>query len=125
MALATPKQSITAHIIAQDSARTNEMVRESAKAEESPTSPELAKGPSVTSQSDGCESLGQAVGAQGALIRPERFRGCEHTSVRRRAVPATTSMVSHTERLIRRFRSRKAETRCLEGVPPEDSPDLI
>jgi len=47
------------------------MVRESVKAEENSTSPELAKGPSVTSVPDGCGSLGQAVGAQGALIRPE------------------------------------------------------
>jgi len=35
----------------------------------------------VTSVADGSESLGQAVGAQGALIRPERIRGCELTLV--------------------------------------------
>jgi len=55
------------------------MVRKPAKAAESATPPELSKGPSVTSVSDGCGSLGQVVGAQGALIQPECFRGCEHT----------------------------------------------
>jgi hypothetical protein len=35
------------------------------------TPPELAKGSSATSATDGFESLGQAVGAQGALIQPE------------------------------------------------------
>jgi len=55
------------------------MARESAKAEETATPPELSKGPSVTSVSDGCGNLGQVVGAQGALIQPECFRGCEHT----------------------------------------------
>jgi len=47
------------------------MTRKSARAEESFTSPELTKGPSVTSAVDGSESLGQAVGAQGALVQPE------------------------------------------------------
>jgi len=47
------------------------MTRKSARVEESGTPPELAKGPSVTSAVDESESLGQAVGAQGALIQPE------------------------------------------------------
>jgi len=47
------------------------MVRKPARAVESTTPPELTKGPSVTSVSNGSGSLGQAVGAQGALIQPE------------------------------------------------------
>jgi len=47
------------------------MSQKSARAEESFTPPELSKGPSVTSGSDGNESLGQVVGAQGVLIQPE------------------------------------------------------
>jgi len=47
------------------------MARESARAEETATPPELSKGPSVTSASDGYGNLGQVVGAQGALIQPE------------------------------------------------------
>jgi hypothetical protein len=57
------------------------MVQESAKVDESSTPPDLAKGPSVTSVSDGCESLGQVVGAQGVLTQPEWVRGRKHTSV--------------------------------------------
>jgi hypothetical protein len=51
------------------------MVRESVRTEESFTPPELSKGPPATGQSDGRGSLGQVVGAQGALIRPEWIRG--------------------------------------------------
>jgi hypothetical protein len=51
--------------------RTNGITRESAKAEEIVTPPELSKGSSVTSATDGYESLGQVVGAQGVLIQPE------------------------------------------------------
>jgi hypothetical protein len=47
------------------------MGRESARVEESPTTPEPAKGPSVTGTTDGCENLGQEDGAQGALSQPE------------------------------------------------------
>jgi hypothetical protein len=47
------------------------MGRESMRVEESPTTPELAKGPSATRETDGCGSLGQEVGAQGALCQPE------------------------------------------------------
>jgi len=47
------------------------MTRKSAKSEESGTSPELTKDPSVTSAADGSGSLGQVVGAQGVLIQPE------------------------------------------------------
>jgi len=65
------KQSNTAHIKVRASVRTNGIARESAKTEETATPPELSKGPSVTSVSDGCGNLGQVVGAQGALIQPE------------------------------------------------------
>jgi len=47
------------------------MGRESARAEETPTTPELAKVPPVTGRNDGSESLGQEDGAQGALSQPE------------------------------------------------------
>jgi len=47
------------------------MGRESTKVEETPTTPELAKDLPVTGQTDGCGSLGQADGAQGALSQPE------------------------------------------------------
>jgi len=47
------------------------MGRKSTKVEESPTSPELTKGPPATGVRDGCESLGQVEGAQGALCQPE------------------------------------------------------
>jgi len=46
------------------------MRRESARVEESPTPPELTKDPPVTGRCDGCESLGQVEGAQGALSQP-------------------------------------------------------
>jgi len=46
------------------------MRRESARVEESPTPPELTKGPPVTGRCDGYESLGQVEGAQGALSQP-------------------------------------------------------
>jgi len=46
-------------------------VRESVRTEESATPPELAKDPPVTGRCDGCESLGQVVGAQGVLTQPE------------------------------------------------------
>jgi len=39
--------------------------------------PELAK--ILGDGGDGCGSLGQEVGAQGVLFRPERFRGYKHT----------------------------------------------
>jgi len=65
------RQCIKAHIIAWDSVRTNEMGRKSTKVEESPTAPELTKGPPATGVRDGCESLGQVEGAQGALCQPE------------------------------------------------------
>jgi len=55
------------------------MIRESARAEEMITSPELSKDHPVTGCVDGCGSLGQADGAQGALIQPGWIRGCEHT----------------------------------------------
>jgi len=55
------------------------MARESTRVEESATSPELTKVPSATDGYDGCESLGQEDGAQGALSRPEWLRGCEQT----------------------------------------------
>jgi len=69
----------TAHLIARDSVRMNEMARESTQVGERATTPELAKGPSVTKRSDGFGSLGQVDGAQGALIQPEWIRGCEQT----------------------------------------------
>jgi hypothetical protein len=47
------------------------MAREAVQAVESSTSPQLAKDPPVTDGADGCESLGQVVGAQGVLIQPE------------------------------------------------------
>jgi len=47
------------------------MARKSARAEAIVTPPELPKGPSATSVSDGCGSLGQVVGAQGVLTQPE------------------------------------------------------
>jgi len=47
------------------------MGQESARAEETPTTPELAKVPPVTGEDDGCGSLGQEDGAQGALSQPE------------------------------------------------------
>jgi len=47
------------------------MERESARAEEIFTPPELAKDRPVTERCDGCESLGQVEGAQGALRQPE------------------------------------------------------
>jgi hypothetical protein len=55
------------------------MERESARAAESFTPPELTKGPPATGRYDGCESLGQVEGAQGALSQPEWLRGCEQT----------------------------------------------
>jgi hypothetical protein len=71
MGVSQSRQCIKAHIIAWDSVRTNEMGRKSTKVEESPTSPELTKGPPATGVRDGCESLGQVEGAQGALCQPE------------------------------------------------------
>jgi len=47
------------------------MARESTRVEEIATSPELTKVPPVTDRRDGCESLGQEDGAQGALSQPE------------------------------------------------------
>jgi len=47
------------------------MSRDSARAAERGTAPELAKGPPATERSDGDGSLGLEVGAQGALIQPE------------------------------------------------------
>jgi len=47
------------------------MRQKSAKAEETLTTPKLTKVPPVTGQIDGCGSLGQADGAQGALSQPE------------------------------------------------------
>jgi len=47
------------------------MERESARAEESSTPPELTKVHPVTVWHDGRESLGQEDGAQGALSQPE------------------------------------------------------
>jgi hypothetical protein len=47
------------------------MARDTVYAVESSTSPQLPKGPPVTDGADGCESLGQVVGAQGVLIQPE------------------------------------------------------
>jgi len=70
-ALATKRQNNKAHIRAWDSVRMKEMVGESAKAEETSTSPELPKNPPVTECVDGYGSLGLVDGAQGALIRPE------------------------------------------------------
>jgi len=47
----------------------------------------------VTKSADGCVSLGQVDGAQGALIQPGWIRGCEQTKSRRRATSATTTVV--------------------------------
>jgi len=69
--VATLKQGNTACIKAQDSARKNGIAWESVRTEESATSPELAKEPPVTGAFDGCECLGQVVGAQGVLTQPE------------------------------------------------------
>jgi len=44
---------------------------ESTRVEETFTPPKLAKVLPATDKSDGCESLGQADGAQGALSQPE------------------------------------------------------
>jgi len=71
MGVSQSRQCIEAHIIAWDSVRTNEMGRKSTRVEESPTPPELTKGPPATGVRDGCESLGQVEGAQGALCQPE------------------------------------------------------
>jgi len=60
-----------AYIKALVSVRKNGVTRESVRTEESVTPPELAKGPPVTGWCDGCESLGQVVGAQGVLTQPE------------------------------------------------------
>jgi len=73
------RQCSKAHIIAWDSVRMKAMGRESTRVEETPTTPELAKDLPVTGQTDGCGSLGQADGAQGALSQPEWHRGCDHT----------------------------------------------
>jgi hypothetical protein len=51
--------------------RKNEIAWDSVRTDENATSPELAKDPSVTRRCDGCESLGQVVGAQGVLTQPE------------------------------------------------------
>jgi len=69
--VATLKQGSTACIKAQDSVRKNGIAWESVRTEESATSPELAKESPVTGPFDGCESLGQVVGAQGVLTQPE------------------------------------------------------
>jgi len=47
------------------------MGRESTRVEETSTTLKLAKDLPVTGQTDGCGSLGQADGAQGALSQPE------------------------------------------------------
>jgi len=47
------------------------MGRESTRVEETPTTPKLTKDLPVTGQTDGFGSLGQVVGAQGALRQPE------------------------------------------------------
>jgi len=78
-ALATKRQNNKAHIRAWDSVRMKEMVGESARAEETSTSPELSKNRPVTECVDGYGSLGLVDGAQGALIQPGWIRGCEHT----------------------------------------------
>jgi len=52
--------------------RKNDIAWKSVKTEENATSPELAKDASpARGVCDGCESLGQVVGAQGVLIQPE------------------------------------------------------
>jgi len=57
------------------------MARDSAKVEENVTQPRaIERNPRRRVRSDGCESLGQVVGAQGVLIQPEWVRGRKHTS---------------------------------------------
>jgi hypothetical protein len=70
----------------------------SARAEETLTAPELTKVPPVTGRFDGCESLGQEDGAQGALSQPEWHRGCDHTLESR---PRDVGSMNNVERLIR------------------------
>jgi len=50
-------------------------------------------------------------GAQGALIRPEWIRGREHTSVSPPGCAGDPHVGITAERLIRKSRSREAETR--------------
>jgi len=78
-ALATKRQNNKAHIRAWDSVRMKEVIGESARAEETNTSPELSKDRPVTECVDGYGSLGLVDGAQGALIQPGWIRGCEQT----------------------------------------------
>jgi hypothetical protein len=68
-------------------------------------------------------------GAQGVLTQPEWVRGCEHTSVRRRATSATTTRGKERGEAHTLSRSREAEMRrcvwtALRGVGLEVSTDL-
>jgi len=52
-AVSQSRQCVKAHVKAWDSVRTKAMRRKPARAEESPTAPELAKGPPATGRADG------------------------------------------------------------------------
>jgi len=83
------------------------MARESAKAAENATQPRaIERIPRRRVRSDGCESLGQVVGAQGVLAQPEWVRGRKHTL----ALPLryVGENENNVERLIRRCGCREA-----------------
>jgi len=70
----------------------------------------------VTGGRDGCGSLGQEVGAQGALARPERARGCSIPSLPLRYVGENRTNV---ERLIRCCRSPRGRKERSKGSLPK------
>jgi len=81
------------------------MARESARAEETATSPWLTKGPSGDGDDRRMWEPGAGGRRPGGSDRPATVRGCEQTKTRRCA----TSAKGNVERLIRQSRSREAE----------------
>jgi len=81
-----------------------------------PARPSRRKWTPATGLRDGCGSLGQEVGAQGALARPERARGCSIPSLPLRYVGEDRTNV---ERLIRCCRSPRGRKERSKGSRPE------
>jgi len=96
------------------------IVREPARAAESITPPSLrVKTGSGDGAVDGDRSLGQAVGAQGALIQPGWIRGCEQTLVSPSSHVGDHTCGKNVERLIRRSgaarQKRDGQQRCVRA----------
>jgi hypothetical protein len=93
------KHSNKAHLKVWVSRERNRCGGEAARATESDTGPKLSKVLHGDVKSDGRESLGQAVGAQGVLIQPECFRGCSIPKFCSHATVASTTCGESVERL--------------------------